>query len=444
MNGILDQLKKASRFTGWWNYKISYLFIPFYWLLAGSGVPPGQAISTFLCLLGYYIATASFGHVVNDIGDVDLDESASKNNLAGRLSLTKRAGLLIALVVIQFLFLVGANADLSVFVLAIIECILFFTYSIPPTRFKESIFGIVADAAYAHVIPFSIAILVAPSQEGLILIPAGILIGWQACAGLRGIIGHELEDYTSDAAAGVRTAVIRLGRERSRKLLFRAVVPTEITLLCLGVSWLTTWSWIPFLGMGLYFSFLILKKLKSHGAPRGTTDVNHQWDRILDPFYRNAFPILVLGGLVLSDPVYWPLLVFHSILFHLSKREESSGKRLDIPQSKVKIQMTDIEGKRAIDIEGAYLTSTLTNRTDVNICLVVSLDEKEIPAEVRYEPNRFSDFWKAILIKESPVTFRVLIPFDDVQAHCLSIDAGWENPTTVIRLFSGTLKPSPS
>ena len=439
MRGVLDQLKKASRFTGWWTYKISYLLIPLYWLLSGSDLPTGRVVVTFFCLLGYFVSTATFGHIVNDIGDADLDARASKKNLAGSWSQLKRVGLLFALALIQFLFLVGANADLPVFVLATIECILFFSYSFPPTRFKESVLGIFVDSAYAHVIPFLIAILVAPSREGIFPGLAGILIGWQACAGLRGIIGHELEDLASDAASGVRTAVIRLGSERSRNLLFRVVIPVEVTLLCLGLGWLSTWSSIPLLGLGFYLLFLLLKKLK-YGTPFGKFDINHQWDRILDPFYRNVLPIFVLIGLILSEPAYWPLLAFHLILFHLPKREDQSGNRLDVPQSKVKVRMIENDGEMAIDIQGAYLTSTLTNRTDVNIYLVVSIDEKNCPVEICYGPNQFSDYWKAFHSEEPPVTFQIFIPFGNSQDGDLLIEAGWENPTTRIPLYSGAVR----
>ncbi len=442
MRGILDQLKKGSRFTGWWTYKISYLLIPLYWLLSGSDMPTGRAVATFFCLLGYFVATASFGHIVNDIGDADLDARASKKNLAGSWSLTKRVGLLALLTLIQFLFLAGASADLPVFILAVFECILFITYSFPPTRFKESVLGIFVDSAYAHVIPFLIAILVAPSHEGGNLVLAGILIGWQACAGLRGIIGHELEDCASDAASGVRTAVIRLGAERSRNFLFQVVIPAEVILLFLGLGWFTTWSWIPLLGLGFYLLFLLLKKVK-YGVPFGKFDINHQCDRILDPFYRNVLPVFVLIGLVLSEPAYWPLFVFHLILFHLPKKEEPIGNRLEIPQSKVKIRLIDTDGKMAIDIEGAYLTSTLTNRTDVNIYLVVSLDEKNLPVEISYGPNQFSDYWKAFHSEETPVTFRILIPFENSQVGDLLIEAGWENPKTRIPLYSETVSPHP-
>ncbi len=104
-------------------------------------------------------------------------------------------------------------------------------YSVRPTRLKErGVLGALADAGGVHAVPAAtVAWVVA---RGLDTPMAAAFLAatvcWALCAGLRGIIVHQVADREGDLKAGVRTFGGSLGIPRARRLVFGVFLPLEV------------------------------------------------------------------------------------------------------------------------------------------------------------------------------------------------------------------------
>lgn len=440
-------LRKLGRFRDWWSYKVSYLFAPFYFLLIHFDGGILDALRIMAGMLGYFVATAAFGHVVNDFGDLESDAKAGKPNSCQGRSKGSILSVLIGLAIASVLFLLLAGAKALAFGLAGVELLLFLSYSLRPLRLKESHLGLLVDSGYAHLLPFGITAIVMAGQLDE-PVPAGFLLFslalvWQAGAGLRGITGHELIDLPNDLAAGNRTAVVRMGRERASRWLRHWIVPVEVGALLMLLGTLTLFLWLPMAGLVIYAAWFAWKFRPFAGTSEGTSPIQSvdRWDHFLDLFYRKVFPLLVLAGVLFVAPEYWPLLPMHLLLFHWPAKRS-------IPKAVIRQEIRKGESGMQIQVEGCYLTSRLTSRTDINIRLTASLDGREVAGkwiDLCYEPNRFSNFYRDRFdIEETPVSFRMRVtlpPKEAKQARlAFSVEARWSPPDECVELHRETVK----
>ncbi len=453
MKKAWHRLRAGSRFGDWWQYKISYLLAPFYLLLPGTGEGVGRVLALLGSLLGYFIFTAAFGHVINDLGDVDADARAGKRNAWARAPKVRAAAVACLLGAAGFgcLWLAGAPGFLHV--LAAVELVLFLAYSLPPARLKESRAGLLVDAGYAHVIPFAVS--------ALILWPGGRLFGgagpewsaaflvvallWQLCSGLRGILIHEIGDYAADRAAGVRTAVVRMGQEKSERWMNRVIVPQEggFLVAVLGFSGIHGF-WLPGVGFILCGGWWLWRNRKRRVKKDGVGG----WRAVLRPvfldsFYRDLLSLLVLVDVILKVPDYWPLLPVYLALFPFWKYWEAWRWRHRVPKAVAEHG----RNQGTLMIEGAYLTSRLVDRSDVNIFVTVYVEGKAVPVDLQYGPNRFGEVYERLEIAEKPVCFRICLPLPAAKkkkrTYALSVNAEWDEGAASVTLYEDTFEVEP-
>lgn len=440
-----SQIRAFGRFGEWWRYKISYLFVPFYFLLPASGVDVSLALKSFVLLLGYFTAAAAFGHVINDLGDVEADEKAAKVNSCSQGGRVPALVTAVCFGVLSIMLLWLGGAPWAVFVLAFLELVLFLVYSFKPLRLKESVTGLLIDAAYAHVVPFAIATWLTFEGPVTALYAAlfAFAIAWQGMAGLRGIIGHQLEDLLGDKEAGLRTAVIQIGADRARRWLRYCIIPAEGLFLLATLLWALVLSPLPVLALLVYSVIWEVKRRRQTRSSQGGVD--QAWAGFLDRFYREWLPLATLAAVIIAAPKFWPLLVLHLVLFHISWGSRAPGSRRAIPPAVVDHLFTRVEKKGGIfEVEGCYLTSQLTTRTDINIILSAWIDGAQASAELAYAPNRFSDFYRKYHIEETPVSFTMRIKIPEAKVKVgkveLTLVASWVNPKERVELFSKMLR----
>ncbi|MEO1376459.1 MAG: hypothetical protein AAFW70_19600 [Cyanobacteria bacterium J06635_10] len=78
------------RGNDWWFYKIPPLLAIAYAQILIQDTPPQQSIVTLLSLLISMFFVAAYGHVVNDIFDIEIDSQAGKQNRMASLSKRQR------------------------------------------------------------------------------------------------------------------------------------------------------------------------------------------------------------------------------------------------------------------------------------------------------------------------------------------------------------------
>lgn len=439
-----NSLRKFTRLTDWWHYKISYLFVPLYFLLPYFNGSVTSAIGMFLGTLGYLSFTAAVGHIINDWGDVEADARASKPNACSGISTWKIITLLLATVGCSLVCLFAADAPRVAYIAAGIELALFISYSLPPLRLKESSAGLLADAGYAHIMPWLIIIAIAgnhtsgQTNTNLTLIVAGIL--WQTFSGLRGILSHEIEDLPADRAAGLRTAVARIGEELSKTLIVKWLVPLELAALLLALALVTTTNPWPILGLGIYFYWSRHYRPDFRNITFTQSGDFKTWAHFLDPYYRRYLPLLILVGAIWFAPRLWPFLPLHLLLFQFKLN-------LPITRGRIRSRILQREPSLIIECRGCYLTSLLTTRNDINIYLKATVNGKKVAANIHYKPNDESLYYSQRGVTEPPVSFTLTIEVPDKkltpEMH-LQVTAYWDEvPSGAVVIHSQRFRLRP-
>ena len=118
----------------------------------------------------------------------------------------------------------------------------FTLYSVPPVRLKiRGLWGVIADACGGQLLP---TLWTAACVSRGFGVPVGwlaLLGGWAFVLGLRGILSHQLRDLQADRASAVDTFVVRIGAQRTQKLLRRCLVPLELLLFSLAAFLVGAW-----------------------------------------------------------------------------------------------------------------------------------------------------------------------------------------------------------
>jgi len=167
----------------------------------------------------FYLLSAvstSYGYLVNDLGDRELDKIHGKKNIFHG-DTTLRA------VLVVLFFFVSANFLAMPFFrykgfLPLWFLWLFLTtaYSLPPFRFKEKgALGLIAVVPAQRVIP---ALQIFSIFGGFPLMDGSILLLYVVVGGILSDVRHQIEDISLDSQTGTMTFVNKVGVEKSKKI----------------------------------------------------------------------------------------------------------------------------------------------------------------------------------------------------------------------------------
>lgn len=324
----LVQSFKASRPDNWWFSKIPPLLAVAYLEIARGGTAPETGIPLLACLLFSIVCVASYGHVINDIFDADLDLIAGKrNHMAGANRLQRITTSL------TFLFLGFAPA--LVFPYSTLALVLLglnylwpTLYSIPATRLKErGLAGVICDALGSHLTPtlFVIAMLGAPAAaERDLLFPMAIAT-WATVLGIKGILHHQIVDLANDVQSGTVTFVMRSGTGWTSRFMsafnLLAEMPVSAALAAVVFPWapLVAWAFIAYclieaVKYRLGFQFALTSEAWSIRSSLPFTN---------EAFYVFWLPMAASVQLALADPAWIWILMLHAGLFHATLTEQA-------------------------------------------------------------------------------------------------------------------------
>jgi 4-hydroxybenzoate polyprenyltransferase len=317
---LLPPFFKIVRAGNWWLYKIPPLLAIAYAAILLENITPQRALLSLLALLVSLFFVAGYGHVVNDIYDVESDLRAGKENQMAALSPAYRLWIAGALAGIGFIPCLWMGWSLKSDLLLAIIYVLSTLYSAPPLRLKErNIWGVIADASAAHFIPtllvFTIFYPASSVSDGLAF---GLVAAvWAFLAGIRGIVLHQIWDYENDHTAGVTTWVTQVGIEVSRFWLSYVTFPCEV--LAFGLLVFVISQFAPLLGgLVIFYAVLKIANFKSQNS-RFLNPVPLQKDCVLaHDLYEVWFPLALIVLLSLQNPVFVVLMPLQGMLFYPS------------------------------------------------------------------------------------------------------------------------------
>lgn len=220
---LYDEFRELLFFTRYFEWhpgKIPFIFGLLFML--------GPSIVTTTEVFRWYVIVTlflAFAYMLNNVADIGIDEKIGKSYQLLHWSLQAKYGATFAVGIIGFLI---SLYTLDFFaIIAFGGCyILAWSYSFPP-RFKESIWLGPIVASVGQLCAPAIMILIANRIISADLI---LYILIMFLYGLRMIFVHQIFDRDNDAATGVKTTVLHIGLENSRKLL-KNLFALEFTLV---------------------------------------------------------------------------------------------------------------------------------------------------------------------------------------------------------------------
>ena len=310
------------RGNDWWFYKIPPLLAIAYAQILIQDTPPQQSIVTLLSLLISMFFVAAYGHVVNDIFDIEIDSQAGKQNRMASLSKGQRTLLSLSLAilgVIPWLF-IGFNSTSAILLASIYT--LLTIYPAPPLRLKERyIWGVVADAATVHAIPtllvatvFSSLIATSESGSHFLAIVATV---WGFGCGIRGILLHQIWDRDNDLKSGIKTLATKFGVESLRFWINYIVFPLEAILSVVLVLLISQSAPSLLVSFTIYLllQFLSTEYDKLNPSPSVGKNI------LLHDFYEVWLPLSLVTLLSFRQPLFLILLALHIILFYFAIKQ---------------------------------------------------------------------------------------------------------------------------
>jgi 4-hydroxybenzoate polyprenyltransferase len=159
------------------------------------------------------LCAGTYGYLLNDIFDLEVDRRAGKSNRMAAFSPGARflfCALALGLGFTPALFLQTSHRTL---VILGFEYFILTVYSLPPFRLKvRGALGLLCDAAGAHVVAnlYALSVLAdgRPPATGArveTVVFVALVCAWELCLGLIGILVHQVQDRANDLRSGIRT-----------------------------------------------------------------------------------------------------------------------------------------------------------------------------------------------------------------------------------------------
>ncbi len=226
--------KIIKKYLGWRNWAVfqynsifENLFVVFSIILFNGKTQPIVVGDIFLFIL-FSILSTSYGYLINDFADKELDARHHKPNTFSEDSTVK------ALTIISIIFIISVSTALRFihqpyFVgLWVLWFLLSTFYSLPPFRLKEhGPIGLLAAVTAQRFIPILMVFSVfAPVQKSYFWI-AAVYVFFR---GLSSDLNHQLTDYSNDIQTDTQTFAVKTGLRRGLKIL-RFSLETEKLLL---------------------------------------------------------------------------------------------------------------------------------------------------------------------------------------------------------------------
>lgn len=266
-------------------------------------------------LLVAVIPGAAYVSIVNDATDRSADLAAGKTNQLATFSTLA----ILALVLITagfgtgFAYLWRGDTPLvSIYAAAWIS---FTLYSVPPFRLKErGLWGVVADAAGAHLCPALVAALLAgrAMQSPVMTIWLIAIALWSFGYGLRGILWHQLNDRENDVATGTDTFAAQ--RPRSHTELYAAILVFPIELVGLVLILILVGGFLSLLLLAVH-ALIVAARMRFRQLYPALVGGKRGGQVILQDYYELFLPLALLLSSALRHPADGALIVLHLIVF---------------------------------------------------------------------------------------------------------------------------------
>jgi 4-hydroxybenzoate polyprenyltransferase len=195
---------KSPKLLQLFNHNFGLFAFIYTWLSFSHGTEGVEFLPSALVLFSSFFFIGVYGYVLNDIFDVQADESVGKYNIVSHWNKYQKWGVLVFSASAGVSVLAAHNIKTLPFLIA--QLIVLFVYSVPVIRLKErGLSGILADAFYAYVNPAIIMLIVLKAYAEIDLFIYVFIFLFYLCIGLKNIFQHQADDLSNDLKAGIKT-----------------------------------------------------------------------------------------------------------------------------------------------------------------------------------------------------------------------------------------------
>lgn len=306
---FLKESKNLIRWEEWNTSKLPLIFLIFYYLIAINKDFSYTPLLSFFNFVVFVCLYASFGYMINDFSDREVDRKVGKHKIIAKIS--PRA----AKFVLFSIFLLGILVSLPFWkhnyvflILLLIMYMLSTFYSLPPLRFKEKQWlGMIVASITQRVFPALLCFVIYNyfGWDSFLFLLFFFIIG------IRWIIVHQIKDYKNDLKANVKTFITSIGILKGTHFLLSYIIPIEMSLLVITLMVLI--SKIPLLGF-FVIAYLLIAYLSS-------LRITKEWllnsvlveESFLSSFYFFYLPVSLTVIISFLSPKYLILAIFQLI-----------------------------------------------------------------------------------------------------------------------------------
>jgi 4-hydroxybenzoate polyprenyltransferase len=312
---------RAMRPENWWLSKIPPLLAVTYLDMVRVGSEPDRAVLALACFLWSISFVAAYGHVINDVFDVDADLRAGKPNHMAGVGGTRRALLCVTLLLAGFAPAFVAHYSATTLVLLALNFLWPTIYSLPGIRLKErGVAGLVCDALGSHVTPTLIALSMfettSAARSGQ-LFPVA-MVTWAAVLGTKGILHHQILDRTNDIRSGTVTFATKVRPESTSRFLTLFNLFVELPVSA-ALVW-SMWGWAPLVALAftLYCSLEMIKSWLGFqfALTSEAWTIRRSVPFTNESFYTLWLPLAAALQLAVSDRVWMWVPLVQVLLFY--------------------------------------------------------------------------------------------------------------------------------
>ncbi len=305
----IKESEKLIRWKEWNTSKLPLIFLVLYYLIAINKNFSYTSLLLFFNFVAFICLYASFGYMINDFSDIEVDKKADKNKAIAQIS--PRA----AKLVLFSIFLLGMVISLpfwlyntDVLISLISMYLLSAFYSLPPVRFKERYWiGITVASITQRVFPALLCFVIFRyfSWDSFLFLLLFFMIG------IRWIIVHQIKDYKNDLKANVKTFITSVELLKGTRYLLMYIIPVEIVLLIITLIFAIIK--IPLIGFFVTGYLLIAYLLGLRFTKEWLLSSVLVEESFLSSFYFFYLPISIAIIISFLSPKFFILVVFQLI-----------------------------------------------------------------------------------------------------------------------------------
>jgi 4-hydroxybenzoate polyprenyltransferase len=313
----MQSMQALGRVDNWWYSKVAPVLAISYCSALIYQVPAWPCARAILLIAFVGLCAGSYGHLINDVFDIEADSKAGKRNHMAAFSPWQRFAFCALALALGFAPALIVSFSKTSLLLLATEFLLPTIYSAPPLRLKErGALGLLCDSLGAHLVPcmYVISVLAHESTNPALVHGRsstafiGLTAAWALSLGLIGILIHELEDRISDLLAGIKTFATGIEFQSVRG----PITILYLVELCAFAGLAAVLFPIaPAVAVtAVFFILAVAIRLSAHWPhfrhyERDSTTI--QWWQLSHPYYETYLPLAAAIQCAWTHPALFPL-----------------------------------------------------------------------------------------------------------------------------------------